>query len=217
MKYDFIIFDLDGTILDTLEDLADSSNYALKENGFPSRTIDEVRSFVGNGIPNLMKRIVPEGTSDSQIKAVHKSFTEHYKVHCADKTKAYTGVNELISKLRSAGCRTAVVSNKADYAVKELCKQYFDGMFDAVMGEQQPLYRKKPYPDLVNCVIEAVGAEKSRTLYIGDSDVDIETARNSEIHCISVCWGFRSREFLEAHGAEIIIDSTEALAKLILD
>ncbi len=215
MKYRLAIFDLDGTILNTLDDLTNSANHALSVMGMPQRTRDEIRSFVGNGIPNLMKLIVPRGTNDETINKVHIEFTAHYKNHCADCTKPYDGIKELIGEIRSRGTMTAVVSNKADYAVKALCGDYFKGMFDSVMGEQMPLYRKKPEPDLVFKVMEELGVRADETVYIGDSDVDIMTARNAEIPCITVTWGFRDKVFLIEQGAKEIAENMIELKGLL--
>lgn len=216
MKYKLAIFDLDGTILDTLEDLADSVNYALAKSGFPLRTIDEVRRFVGNGIRSLMERAVPQGTEIAAIDVVHRDFTAHYKVHCADKTRPYDGINELIMRLREAGCKTAVVSNKADYAVQELCVQYFPGMFDFVVGERAGI-RKKPAPDSVNEVLSVLEMEKENSVYIGDSEVDLATARNACMSCIAVSWGFRTVDVLKENGAELIVSEPENIAEIILE
>ncbi len=211
MKYDLIIFDMDGTILDTIDDLADSVNYALTCEGMPVHTVDEIRSFVGNGIRNLMERSVPRGTNEQKVSQVHEKFTVHYKQHCADKTKPYDGISELLRRLRSAGVMTAVVSNKADYAVQMLCEQYFPELFDFAAGEQMPRYPKKPSPEMVDMIIEKSGVDKSRVVYIGDSDVDIRTAENAGIDMIAVDWGFRSREFLIENGADVIVSDAEVL------
>lgn len=214
MNYKLLIFDLDGTILDTLEDLYLSMNYALKQNGFPERTIDEIRQFVGNGIRKLNERAVPAGTSEMQLNQVHQDFTVHYEKHCADHTKPYAGIPEVLQKLREMGIKTAVVSNKADYAVQILCNDYFPLLFDAVAGEKEGI-RRKPAPDAVQAVLNTLQISKEQALYIGDSDVDIETARNAGIPCISVEWGFRDRAFLIQHGAEKIISKPEELLSLI--
>ena len=234
------IFDLDGTILDTLADLAASTNAALAFHGLSPRTIDEVRQFVGNGIRNLIVRAVcaatgsacnermsaANGASDRAeavlvctpadralvplIDAVHASFTAHYREHCADRTRAYDGISALISALRAAGVRTAVVSNKADYGVQELCERYFPALFDYAVGERDGI-RRKPAPDSVRAVMERFNAAPASTVYIGDSDVDIATARNAGVRCISVTWGFRSADFLRTHGATELVSSVEAL------
>lgn len=215
MKYKLVIFDLDGTILDTLEDLTNAVNFALSESGFPAHTIDEVRMFVGNGIRKLIERAVPKGTREHEIQKVHENFTEFYKVHCADNTCPYEGIEDLLKSLKNAGCLTAVVSNKADYAVQELCRRYFPGLFDSVAGERQGI-RKKPAPDTVNAVLAHLGISQSEAVYVGDSDVDIMTAANAHMDIISVDWGFRSRECLINAGAKIIVSSPYESAEIIL-
>ncbi len=214
MQYQIFIFDLDGTILDTLEDLYFSVNYALKQSGFPERTLAEVRQFVGNGIRKLIERAVPSGTSEAEIQQVHQDFTEYYKIHCADYTRPYAGIPETIQNIRTAGIRTAVVSNKADYAVQTLCADYFPDLFDAVTGEREGI-RRKPAPDSVQAVLNALHFTPEQAVYIGDSDVDIQTAKNAGMPCISVEWGFRDRAFLLQHGAEKIITRPEELLDLI--
>ena len=214
MKYMIAIFDLDGTILNTLEDLADSTNYALKTHGYPERTMDEVRQFVGNGIRKLMERAVPEGTPVEEIDRVHETFTAHYKVHCADKTRPYDGIMELLQNLKKDGCKLAVVSNKADYGVQELCKQYFDGVFDFAVGEREGI-RKKPAPDSVNEVLKTLGCSRDRAVYIGDSDVDIQTAANAQMDHIIVEWGFRDVPFLIAKGAKVLVEKPEEILEIV--
>jgi len=214
MKYMIAIFDLDGTILNTLEDLADSTNYALKTCGYPERTMDEVRQFVGNGIRKLMERAVPEGTPVEEIDRVHETFTAHYKVHCADKTRPYDGIMELLQNLKKDGCKLAVVSNKADYGVQELCKQYFDGIFDFAVGEREGI-RKKPAPDSVNEVLKTLGCSRDRAVYIGDSDVDIQTAANAQMDHIIVEWGFRDVPFLIAKGAKVLVEKPEEILEIV--
>ena len=214
MKYTIAIFDLDGTILNTLEDLADSTNYALKTCGYPERTMDEVRQFVGNGIRKLMERAVPEGTPVEEIDRVHETFTAHYKVHCADKTRPYDGIMELLQNLKKDGCKLAVVSNKADYGVQELCKQYFDGVFDFAVGEREGI-RKKPAPDSVNEVLKTLGCSRERAVYIGDSDVDIQTAANAQMDHIIVEWGFRDVQFLISQGAKVLVEKPEEILEIV--
>jgi len=214
MKYMIAIFDLDGTILNTLEDLADSTNYALKTYGYPERTMDEVRQFVGNGIRKLMERAVPEGTPVEEIDRVHETFTAHYKVHCADKTRPYDGIMELLQNLKKDGCKLAVVSNKADYGVQELCKQYFDGVFDFAVGEREGI-RKKPAPDSVNEVLKTLGCSRERAVYIGDSDVDIQTAANAQMDHIIVEWGFRDVQFLISQGAKVLVEKPEEILEIV--
>lgn len=200
MKYRLIIFDLDGTILETLEDLADSTNAALKVNGFPQRSIDEVRSFVGNGIGKLIERAVPQGTDEQVTARVLEDFKAYYAIHCMDKTKPYDGIIDLLGKLRAQGCLTAVISNKADFAVQTLINKYFPGMFDLVAGEKAGIPRK-PDPTGVFDVMRRLGVERKDTAYVGDSDVDIATAKNAGLDALIVSWGFRDRAFLIEHGA----------------
>lgn len=213
--YKLAVFDMDGTILDTLEDLKDSTNFALKKCGYPTRSYDEVRRFVGNGIRKLIERAVPEGLTVEQIDRVHEVFTEHYKVHCADTTKAYDGIKPLLEKLRASGVKTAVVSNKADYGVQELCRDYFDGLFDYAVGEREGI-RRKPAPDAVNEALRVLGIDKSEAVYIGDSDVDFETAKNAELPCISVLWGFRDEEFLREKGATLFVRDPAEIYDIIM-
>lgn len=210
MKYRLMIFDLDGTLLNTLEDLTDSVNYVLWKHGFPERTLEEVRGFVGDGIHKLLERSVPEGTAPFMVEECFKDFIPYYKAHCADKTRPYDGIPELLDRLRENGVKTAVVSNKADYAAKELCARYFPGMFDEVVGERVGIHRK-PSPDSVNEVIRLLGATKEETVYVGDSDVDVQTAENAGIDGIFVAWGFKGEAFLKGAGAKVIVTRPEEI------
>ena len=213
-KYKLAIFDLDGTLLETLEDLHDSTNHALVSQGLPPRTLDEVRRFVGNGIHKLIERAVPEGSSSETVEQVFEEFKTWYAVHCNDKTRAYDGIKEMLLALRKAGVRTAVVSNKADFGVQTLCKTYFSGLLDVAVGQREGI-RLKPAPDSVNEVLHLLEIRREDAVYIGDSDVDIDTARNAGMDCISVTWGFRRREFLLEHGAVILADKPENLEEII--
>ena len=215
MRYRLAVFDLDGTVLDTLEDLKNAANHGLSAWGYPERTLDEVRRFVGNGIRKLIERAVPPGTGEAEINKVHESFTEFYKVHCADNTRLYSGIPELLKNLHEAGCLTAVVSNKADYGVKALCSDYFPGLFSIAVGEREGV-RKKPAPDSVNAVLKELGVNADEAVYIGDSDVDVMTAANAHLELIAVDWGFRSRECLVNAGAAKIVSSPEDIGKIIL-
>lgn len=199
-NYRMVIFDMDGTILDTLEDLYNCINYALCTCGFPERTMDEVRMFVGNGLQKLVERAVPSGVSSDEMLRVFEELKKYYKMHCTDTTKAYDGICEMLHELREKGYMTAVVSNKADFAVQELVHEYFDGLFDYAVGERENV-KKKPAPDAVNAILDKYNLKSNEAIYIGDSDVDIETAKNANLDCISVLWGFRDRDFLEKHGA----------------
>lgn len=196
-----IVFDLDGTLLDTLEDLTDSVNYAIGKSGFPKRTLDEIRSFVGNGIAKLIERVLPEGTENPHYDEVLKTFREYYALHCKDKTRPYDGILEMLDVLEGQGYRMAVVSNKFDAAVKELCGLYFGERIRTAVGESGKV-RKKPAPDAVYQVLEDLSVSAEESVYVGDSDVDIATAGNVPMTCVSVTWGFRSREQLLAAGAD---------------
>lgn len=214
MKYKAVIFDMDGTILNTLDDLADATNHSLRVCGYPERSIDEVRQFVGNGIRKLIERAVPINTSVSDIDRVFNTFIEYYKDHSAIKTCVYQGISELLHDLRKSGCKTGVVSNKADFAVQDLCKKYFKDMFDVSVGERAGVQRK-PAPDSLNEALRLLNCEKADAIYVGDSDVDIETAKNAGIPCIGVAWGFRGYDFLKQHGASYIVSTVDELNKLL--
>ena len=215
MNYRLAIFDLDGTILNTLDDLADSTNAALRMNSLPERTRDEVRRFVGNGIHLLIERAVPEGSSDELIEKVFADFKTYYGAHCEDRTAPYDGINEMLDTLRASGVRIAVVSNKADFAVQKLCERYFPGKLDFTVGERENV-RRKPAPDSAFESMKSLGVPAAESVYIGDSDVDIETAKNAGIPCLSVTWGFRSREFLTEHGASRLVDTPTEVAEIIV-
>lgn len=215
MRYRLAIFDMDGTILDTLQDLHDSLNAALSMNDMPIRTMDEVKSFVGNGMWKLIERGVPAGTNRDRVVKVHDDFMSYYKDHCADHTKPYDGIVDLIHTLKRAGCMTAVVSNKADAAVHDLCKAYFPDCFDCEIGSREGI-ANKPAPDSVLEVLTNLKCSKEEAVYIGDSDVDVETARNAKVNCIAVSWGFRSVDFLKEHGADVIADEAKQIATYIL-
>ena len=213
--YETIVFDLDGTLLDTLADLHAAVNFALGKYGFPKRTKDEVRSFVGNGIAMLIKRAI--GKETPLFEAVLQAFKEYYAAHCADETRAYAGILPLLKNLQAKGIKTAVVSNKADFAVKKLAEEYFGGLLLAAVGEDEANgVRKKPAPDSLLTVMEKLGADKQKTAYVGDSEVDIQTAQNAGVPCISVTWGFKDKPFLVENGGEIFADTAEELLALCL-
>lgn len=213
---DTVIFDLDGTLLDTLADLTDSVNHAMETFGFPLHTIDEVRTFVGNGAPKLLERSMPQGLENPNYEAALAAFKAHYAAHCEDKTKPYDGVPEMLAELKRQGYHMAVVSNKFDGAVKKLCKKYF-GEFIAVSIGESAEVKRKPAPDTVYRAIRELGCDGSRAVYVGDSEVDIRTAKNASLPCISVTWGFRTEEKLRSEGAreELIIRSPQALVPLL--
>lgn len=214
MRPELAIFDLDGTILDTLGDLTAALNHALTAHGFPPRTPEEARSFVGNGIRNLIRRALPAGTPEETVEAVHADFGPFYHDRCAVHTRPYAGIPEALAALRAAGVRTAVVSNKPDREARLLVEAYFPGLFDAAAGEK-PGVPRKPAPDGVAAVLRALRADPARAVYIGDSEVDVETARNAGLRCVSVDWGFRTRAQLEAAGAAEIVSAPEALRRTL--
>ena len=214
MKKTTVIFDLDGTLLDTLKDLADAVNYALRKEGMPERTIDEVRRFVGNGVRLLMIRAVPGGESNPLFEETFAQFKEYYGEHCNDNTKPYDGMIELLETLKSKGYSVAIVSNKIDFAVKELSALYFKGIVPVAIGEKEGV-RRKPAPDTVREALKELGRTAEESVYVGDSDVDIETAKNADMPCVSVLWGFRDREFLEEHGAKRYARTAEDVLKLV--
>lgn len=210
--YETIVFDLDGTLLDTLDDLADATNAALASCGLPPRTRDEVRAFVGNGALKLIERAVGEERK-ALVSDAFAVFKQHYAAHCADKTAPYAGILSLLEELKIRGVKTAVLSNKPDFAVKELAQVYFKGLLEDAVGENEEAgIRKKPAPDALFAVMKKLSAEPKTTVYVGDSDVDIQTAQNAGIDCICVTWGFRDKEFLKAHGGVYFVDApTEIL------
>lgn len=214
MKHDSVIFDLDGTLLNTLDDLHSAVNAALDMNSFPHRTLDEVRRFVGNGVEVLVKLSVPEGTDEKTAAKVLADFKGFYSLHSRDKTAEYPGVTELLKKLRANGMGIGIVSNKIDSAVKELSDRFFSGLADVAIGEREGIARK-PKPD---SVFEAMRLLESKNpLYVGDSEVDVQTVKNAGIDGAFVTWGYRSRQELAAAGADegSIADTAEELWKLI--
>ena len=212
MSYQTYIFDLDGTLLDTLGDLAASVNYAMRTHGMPEHSVDEVCRFVGNGVRRLMERAVPGGAAHPAFEAAFATFRRHYMEHSLDTTRPYKGIPEMLQELKRRGRHTAVVSNKFDAATKELCRHFFPDTIDVAVGEHEAEgIRKKPAPDTVLQALSQLGVGQEGAVYVGDSDVDIQTARNSGLPCVSVLWGFRNREFLLAHGAETFVSQPSEL------
>lgn len=212
MPYSTYIFDLDGTLLDTLGDLAASVNYAMSTHHLPEHSVDEVRMMVGNGVRKLMERAIPDGAANPYFDETFATFRHHYMEHQLDTTRPYDGIIETLQELKRRGCRTAVVSNKFDAATKSLCNHFFSGLIDVAIGENEAAgIHKKPAPDTVFEAIRLLGVSREEAVYVGDSDVDIATAQASGIPCISVLWGFRNREFLIAHGATTLIGSPTEL------
>jgi len=208
-EYNTYIFDLDGTLLNTLDDLAASTNYALRCYGFPERTTEEVRLFVGNGVRKLMERAIPKETDSKIFEEVFSTFQQHYLEHSLDTTKPYPGVLEMLDGLKQRGKHLAVVSNKFYAATKELCAHFFN-QIEVAIGERSNI-QKKPAPDTVIEALRQLGVSSENAVYIGDSDVDVMTAKNCGIPCISVLWGFRNKEFLLQHGATTFIQTPSEL------
>lgn len=217
-KQQAILFDLDGTLLNTLDDLTDSVNVTLEAHGFPLRKKEEIRKFLGNGSEFLMRSALPEGTREDEFVDCLEEYQAYYKAHMEDKTAPYEGILPLLKKLKESGLRLAVVSNKFDTAVKGLCEKYFPGCIDAAAGEREAEgIRRKPAPDMAFTAAERLGVRSEDCLYIGDSEVDIQTAKNAGMECISVCWGFRDANFLEQAGATELVHTPKELEKLLLE
>lgn len=215
MMINTIIFDLDGTLLNTLEDLRDSVNYALAKQNFPLRTLSEIRSFVGDGIRVLMERAVPKSIDAEVFETCFADFNAYYKVHMEDKTAPYDGINEMLTNIKKVGFKTAIVTNKVDYAAQDLCKRMFGENIDLVVGsvDNRP---NKPAPDGAFYAIETLDSKKENTVFVGDADTDILTAKNAGLVSVGVLWGFRDREIIEEKGAEYIVETVNDLEKLLI-
>ncbi len=214
MTYKAVIFDLDGTLLDTLADLHDALNYALAAHGFPPRSLDEVRGFVGNGNWKLVQRGVPKGTDEETARAVFETFIPWYQAHSMDKTRPYDGVGETLDALKAAGIKMAIATNKVHSAALPLCQKFFP-QADLVVGSQEGL-ANKPAPDMLRYALERLGVPEAEAVYVGDTEVDIETARNAGLPCVCVAWGFRSRAEQKAAGGTVFADTAQALSQLLL-
>ena len=209
-----IVFDLDGTLTDTLQDLANSTNYALQQMGWERRSLEEVRRFVGNGVRRLIERAVPENVSKEDFERCFALFQQHYLVHCQDTTGLYPGVEKMLQDVRRQGYRVAIVSNKLQAGVDELYETFFRDVVDVAIGEREGLNRK-PAPDMVRLALQELGATTADSVYVGDSEVDVETARNSGLPCISVLWGFRDKAQLVEAGASVFIEHPNQLLCVI--
>lgn len=210
MKYKAVLYDMDGTVLDTLADLTDAVNVSLRRFGLPEQPAVHVRDVLGNGARRLIMGCLPEGTDERTADAVLEFYKPYYDAHCREKTAPYPGITELMQRLRDAGVKQAVVSNKPDGAVKELAELFFGGLIESAVGESETV-RLKPCPDAVLAAAKLMGVSKDECVYVGDSEVDIETARRAGMDCISVAWGFRDEDMLRAEGAACIVRSAEEL------
>ncbi|MGN0377509.1 MAG: HAD family hydrolase [Suilimivivens sp.] len=213
-KYKAIIFDLDGTLLNTLEDLKDSVNYGLRKYGMPERTLEEIRHFVGNGVQKLVERAVPEETSKDDLEAVFAAFKEYYAVHCNDKTRPYSGISELLAEMKKRGYQMAIVSNKLQSGVDALKELYFKDYITVAIGGKEDM-PKKPAPDMVIEALRQLGTEKENAVFVGDSEVDIATAVNAKMDCITVAWGFRTRQEQEEAGATVFANNPMEIMELL--
>lgn len=211
-----VIFDLDGTLLNTLEDLADACNWVCERHGWLTYPVEDYRYFVGNGAPKLLERVAPAGSVTPELaKQTLEEFTTYYTAHKSDKTTVYAGMPQTLEKLKEAGLTLAVLSNKPDEAAGPVVERYYPGVFDLVQGAL-PEYPTKPDPTLLRLLMDRIGAKEETTLFVGDSDVDIQTAKNGGLHSCGVLWGFRTRQELEAEGAEYIVEHPSELTELIL-
>lgn len=211
--FETYIFDLDGTLLYTLEDLTNSTNHTMRKFGFPEHTKEDVRLMVGNGIRKLIERAIPEGLNNTKYEDVYLEFVSYYLEHAIDTTRPYPGIIEMLKKLKERGKHLAVVSNKYCKATENLCRSFFADYISVAIGENSNI-RKKPAPDTVLEAMNRLGADKATTVYVGDSEVDIETARNCGIPCISVLWGFRDKDFLIRNGGSIFVEKPEDIIYL---
>lgn len=210
MKYKAVLYDMDGTVLDTLADLTDAVNHSLSHFALPETTPRNVRSALGNGAARLIAACVPAGTDPALAEELLEYYKPYYAAHCNEKTAPYPGIIELMQRLKQAGVKQAVISNKPDNAVRPLADAFFPGLLEFAVGESETV-RRKPCPDAVNAAVAAMGLEKAECVYIGDTEVDVLTARNAALDCIAVAWGFRDEEELEAVGAKTIVHTADEL------
>ena len=215
MKYKLVIFDLDGTVLDTLGDLANAVNAALEMHSFPTHSIEQVRVMVGNGVANLIRRATPEGTSDEVCAQVLADFKAYYREHVNDITKPYDGILAMLKALKDAGVKVGINSNKYDLALQSLCRIHFEGLYDYAVGESEVTPRK-PDPTAAKRIMEAMGVKPEETIYIGDSNVDLNTAANAEVDSAWVSWGFRRRDEMEGCVITNAFDTAEELQTFLL-
>lgn len=214
MTYHTVIFDLDGTLLNTLTDIFNSVNYVLKTNKLPTHSIDCIQSFIGNGAYTLIERAVPPNSTQELIDTVYLQYMQHYALHKNDTTAPYNGIYDLLTLLKQKGIKTAVLSNKPDVQTKPLCAELFTGLIDYAKGQTEDM-PSKPHPDGVYHVLKQLGSTASETLYVGDSEVDMQTGKNANLYTVGVSWGFRSTKELVAHGADYIINVPSELTKLL--
>ena len=216
MRYKAVLFDMDGTVLDTLGDLANAVNHVLGEFGMPLHSRAEIATYLGNGAGWLIAHAVPEGTDEALVREVLRVYQPWYDAHCAILTAPYPGIPEMMARLRDAGVKQAVISNKQDSAVRLLAAEHFPGLLEAAVGES-PSVRRKPNPDAVLAALRAMGIDRADAVYVGDTEVDLETAKNAGLDCAIVGWGFRTEEALKAAGAERIFRTADELRDWLLE
>lgn len=211
-----IIFDLDGTLLDTLDDLTTAVNYALRKHYLPKRSKDEVRQFLGNGMERLIELSVPKGKKTKNFKTILQDFKAYYLVNAITKTAPYPGIMDMLNTLKQKGFKLAIVSNKGYQAVSFLREYFFNETIDVAIGEKEGI-RKKPFPDTVYEALSVLNEEKQNAYYVGDSEVDILTAKNAGMQCLSVSWGFRTKEELQFYDSDLIFDNPSDILNYIVD
>ena len=214
MKYKLVMFDLDGTVLDTINDLTNSMNYILSLHSMPLHTADEIKQYLGNGIRKLVESSVSKNTNEKEINQIYNEFLSYYKLHSLDETKPFDGIIDLLYNLKRSGCILAMISNKADVVVQQLSQKFFNNLFDYVSGEKTNI-KKKPYPDIIFEVMKKFNIDNENSIYIGDTEVDSLTAINANIDSIIVTWGFRKKEFLETLKKTYLVDDVNDIYKII--
>ncbi len=214
MRYDTVIFDFDGTLLYTVQDLADAVNYAVAKHGFPTHSVEKITRMVGNGVNMLMARALPQGFDTPGYEDMMTDFRAFYSAHCSDNTRPYDGIDRLLSQLKARGVKMAIATNKYQLAAEELRKQFFDGSIDVIVGDFEGRARK-PAPDVALIALEQLRARKDSAVYVGDTEVDMQTAANAGMDCICVSWGYRSRDELVELGAPAIADTPDQLLEML--
>ena len=215
MRYKAVLFDMDGTVMNTIEDLNDSVNFTLRHFRMPEIRLADTMRFVGNGARRLIEQAVPAGTGGETLEKVLEYYVNYYKAHCMIKTAPYEGITELMKRLQEAGLRQVIISNKPDPATREIAERFFGGLTEFAIGER-PGLRRKPWPDMVDASVKRLALKKQDCVFVGDSEVDCITAKNAELDCISVLWGFRDRQTLAEAGASVFAESPAELGDIIL-
>ena len=214
MRYQAVLYDMDGTVLDTLDDLADAVNHSLEQFGLPRVSRDHVRANLGNGAANLVRQSVPAGSDEALVARLIAYYRDYYDAHCRIRTRPYDGILPLMERMRAAGVKQAIISNKPDPAVRELAEHFFPGLLETAVGESATV-RRKPNPDAVLAAVEQMGLTRADCVYVGDTEVDIQTGQNAGMDVIAVAWGFRDEDQLIAAGAKELVHDAEQLEKAL--